>query len=204
MSQEVVVDRILTKNEERALVAKALEIDHIYYTDESYLVSFEGNINYSIVSINGDEKRAINQSAMDSVLAFGDKLYKGRPLSSYFYFDNANIWYYNKFRIYYALRANLYRELLFEKLSRKQSIIKIYTNDQSMPFDPSTLVFSQKKRRVGATLRVLYKIAWYVLNLVLRSIRAWSNKEKNPSTNLIIDPVQVHVPVIKLGGGEKV
>lgn len=55
-----------------------------------------------------ETKRAINYSIMNEVLQFGDFHVNNQTISQLFSIDNASVWHYHKFRVYFAVRNLMY------------------------------------------------------------------------------------------------
>jgi hypothetical protein len=70
------------------------------------------------IVVTPDEKRQINYQAMEEVLQFGDLSVGEKTVADLFRIDNASVWHYHKFRIYFAVRNLMY---FLQPLSRQFS-----------------------------------------------------------------------------------
>lgn len=60
------------------------------------------------IILTSEEKRQLNYQTMDEVLQFGDLPVGDQTLADLFRIDNASIWHYHKFRVYFAVRNLMY------------------------------------------------------------------------------------------------
>jgi len=60
------------------------------------------------ITITAEEKRLLNYQTMDEVLQFGDLSVGDQTVADVFRIDNASVWHYHKFRIYFAVRNLMY------------------------------------------------------------------------------------------------
>ena len=82
------------------------------------------------------EKKRLNYETLDHCLTFADKIIQGKTLREWVQFGKANIWYYHKFRLYFALRNLSYDLHCLESLSAQYPTVDFYTSRQ---------IFSQLK-----------------------------------------------------------
>jgi hypothetical protein len=75
------------------------------------------------------EKKSINYSTMDMVLAFGDKVIEGRAVAEWMAFENSSLWYYHKFRAYFRLRNMRYEIAEIRKLAEENEQVIAYASD---------------------------------------------------------------------------
>jgi len=61
-----------------------------------------------LLVLTPEEKSHINYQAMDEVLQFGDLPLGDQTVADLFRIDNASVWHYHKFRIYFAVRNLMY------------------------------------------------------------------------------------------------
>lgn len=60
------------------------------------------------IVLSSEEKRTLNYQTMDQVLHFGDLAVGRQSVADLFRIDNASVWHYQKFRIYFAVRNLMY------------------------------------------------------------------------------------------------
>jgi hypothetical protein len=60
------------------------------------------------ISLTSDQKRLVNYQTMDEVLRFGDISMGDQTVADLFRIDNASVWHYHKFRVYFAVRNLMY------------------------------------------------------------------------------------------------
>ena len=89
-------------------------------TDASH---FENNKNHyaqiKLVDIDHEKKKALNKKAEEQLNAFTLVNKDGVSIMEELKFDNAYIWYYHRFRIYFKLRQLLYSIELINELKKK-------------------------------------------------------------------------------------
>ncbi len=60
------------------------------------------------IILSSEEKRLLNYQTMAEVLQFGDLPVGDQTVADLFRIDNASVWHYHKFRIYFAVRNQMY------------------------------------------------------------------------------------------------
>jgi len=60
------------------------------------------------IILTSEEKRQLNYQTMDEVLQFGDLPVGDQTVADLFRIDNASVWHYHKFRVYFAVRNLMY------------------------------------------------------------------------------------------------
>jgi hypothetical protein len=60
------------------------------------------------IILTSEEKRQVNYDIMNEVLWFGDQPVGDQTVADLFRIDNASVWHYHKFRIYFAVRNLMY------------------------------------------------------------------------------------------------
>ena len=60
------------------------------------------------IVLTSEEKRQLNYQTMEEVLQFGDLPVGDQTVADLFRIDNASIWHYHKFRVYFAVRNLMY------------------------------------------------------------------------------------------------
>jgi len=72
------------------------------------------------------EKSEINYEIMDRVLAFGEITINDKTITDYLTFNNASIWHYHKFRVYFDVRNYIYEQTLVDHISNNYEQIYYY------------------------------------------------------------------------------
>jgi len=63
---------------------------------------------FESIDLEDEIKKKINYSCLQEILAFGDQKLGGIQMSTHLQYETLNLWYYNKFRIYFEYRNNSY------------------------------------------------------------------------------------------------
>lgn len=100
------------------------------FTDASH---FEHNKDHyahiELADIDHDKKKALNKQAEDQLNAFTLVNKDGLSIMEELKFDNAYIWYYHRFRIYFKLRHLLYSIELINELQKKYGFLTVFSED---------------------------------------------------------------------------
>jgi len=103
MTKTVIINRPLSDSE-------IIEVNRLAETG-STIFAFSGNEIPELtqqITLSPDEKRQVNYETMAEVLQFGDVTFNDQTLSNLFRIDNASVWHYHKFRVYFAVRNLMY------------------------------------------------------------------------------------------------
>jgi len=103
MTKTVIINRPLSDSE-------IIEIKRLAETG-STIFAFSGNEIPDLtqhISLSPDEKRQVNYETMAEVLQFGDLSCNNQTVAELFSIDNASVWHYHKFRVYFAVRNLMY------------------------------------------------------------------------------------------------
>lgn len=103
MLKTVIINRTLSASELEEVQHLAESGAHVY----TFLANDQTDFAKSIAPAP-EVKRAINYSIMDEVLQFGDLPVDNQTISGLFTVDNASVWHYHKFRVYFAVRNLMY------------------------------------------------------------------------------------------------
>jgi len=140
----ILIKRPLTEAETAEIVVLAREggCKVVSYVDlPPSLQAFSRNGN----GIPEEEKKSINYSTMDMVLAFGDKVIDGRAVTEWMAFEDSSLWYYHKFRAYFRLRNLRYEIAEIRKLAEGSEQLAVYTADSLL----CNVVFPSNVRILG-------------------------------------------------------
>ncbi len=103
MGKIILINRSLSDSEIVEIKRKAENGAQVFYLSGGNPPDFAQRI-----ALNPEEKRKVNYEMMTEVLRFGDLPAGNQTLAELFSIDNASIWHYHKFRIYFAVRNLLY------------------------------------------------------------------------------------------------
>ena len=103
MSKTIVINRPLTESETDDVKLLIEEGAKVFALSSARSVDFA-----QIISLTSEEKRQVNYDMMDSVLRFGDLPVGDQTVADIFRIDNASVWHYHKFRVYFAVRNLMY------------------------------------------------------------------------------------------------
>jgi len=103
MSKTIIINRPLTDSEidEVKLLAEDRAKVYTLLADDS--LDFVQRISFTL-----EDKRQVNYETMNEVLQFGDLTIGDQTVADLFRIDNASVWHYHKFRIYFAVRNLMY------------------------------------------------------------------------------------------------
>lgn len=103
MSKTIVISRPLDDSETEEIKLLIEEGAHVFALSGSNLPDFA-----QVIHLSSEEKRQLNYQTMDEVLQFGDLPVGDQTVADLFRIDNASIWHYHKFRVYFAVRNLMY------------------------------------------------------------------------------------------------
>lgn len=103
MNKTIIINRPLSEAELEDIRLLAEEGAKVYTLSRAETL----DIAQPIV-LTSEEKRALNYQTMDQVLHFGDLAVGRQTVADLFRIDNASVWHYQKFRIYFAVRNLMY------------------------------------------------------------------------------------------------
>ena len=103
MTKTIIINRPLSGPE-------IIEVKQLAETG-SPIFAFSGNEIPDLsqqITFSADEKRQVNYETMAEVLQFGDVSCYNQTVAELFSIDNASVWHYHKFRVYFAVRNLMY------------------------------------------------------------------------------------------------
>ena len=103
MSKTIIINRALDDSELEEIELLIEEGAKVYALSGSNSPDFAQPI-----ILTSEEKRQLNYQTMDEVLRFGDLPVGDQTVADLFRIDNASIWHYHKFRVYFAVRNLMY------------------------------------------------------------------------------------------------
>ncbi len=103
MSKTIILNRPLSEAEIADISRMAEGEAQVFAVSGGHAPEFAKSIRLS-----SDEKREVNYQTMEEILLFGDVLLDGRTVADLFRIDNASVWHYHKFRVYFAVRNLMY------------------------------------------------------------------------------------------------
>jgi len=84
------------------------------------------------MELSDEEKKAINFSVFEKVIQFGEIKINGSAITDLFMIEQASLWHYHKFRIYFFLRNLFYEIELLEKALEKYQSVDYYTQSDHL------------------------------------------------------------------------
>ena len=149
------------------------------------------------IKISEEKKKEINYSALERVLAFGNKTVGNETLKDKFAFKNTSLWYYHKHRIYFFIRNLSYQIEELNQLGEKYGSLRIYTDSPFLklyPFSFPTKIFEgQKNKRLKRAVLLKY-IIFFSIRLLCSFVQ---RKKVISKKHLIIDHPNNHQPLVK-------
>src|SRR5665648_875965 len=103
MSKTIIINRILSDSEIKEITRLSKDGAKIFAWSEGVVPDFAQRID-----LTPEEKKEINYEMMAEVLRFGDLPVGDQTVAELFSIDNASVWHYHKFRIYFAVRNLMY------------------------------------------------------------------------------------------------
>ena len=103
MSKTIVVNRPLTVSEIDEITRLAEDGAKVFTLPSVNSLDFAQPI-----ALTSEEKRKVNYDTMDEVLRFGDLPVGDQTVADLFRINNASVWHYHKFRVYFAVRNLMY------------------------------------------------------------------------------------------------
>lgn len=153
----------------------------IYITNKSHI----GNI----LDLDEDEKKKINKEAFDFIINWGDKELLKKKLKDLLNIEDYQLWYYQRFRVYFEMRNIFYEIAMLEKIKRL-GYKKVYLYS-GYKYNRTDFVSDMKIVELGITRGYSKKINWWFLRYgLIFSIRAIISKWK---LSVIKDKVYIFI-----------
>ena len=143
MSKTIIIYRPLSTSEIAEIVRQADTGAKVFACSANY--SIDGA---QFISLNPEEKKAVNYEIMAEVLRFGDLPVGGQTVADLFRIDTASIWHYHKFRVYFAVRNLMY---FLKPIQLKFSTFEDHTWFISPEVKPLLNLFPEVKFRFPET-----------------------------------------------------
>jgi len=83
--------------------------------------------NYIHYEVPNSVKKQLSEALLETCLAYGDKVIEGKSVREWLQFDQANIFHYHKFRIFYTLRNLAYDLAAITQLAEAHPSITFFT-----------------------------------------------------------------------------
>lgn len=103
MNKTIVINRAVSEAELEDIKLLSEEGAKVYSLSRGDTLDFADPI-----LLSAEDKRKLNYQTMDEVLHFGDLPLGDQHVADLFCIDNASVWHYQKFRIYFAVRNLMY------------------------------------------------------------------------------------------------
>lgn len=126
--EALIINRLLSANEERNV------LDHLQDHDTELFANNKISENLSKFSkgqleITLKEKKKLNHKIFEQTINFGERCINDDPITDLLMVENASIWHYHKFRVYFFLRNSNYEIFLINKHIEKYQRITLYTDN---------------------------------------------------------------------------
>lgn len=176
MSKIVVINRALSSSEAIEVKQLAENGAQVFALPGSHGVDFAQSVPFS-----PDEKKLVNYQTMEMILGFGDLPVGTQTVAELFSIDNASIWHYHKFRVYFAVRNLMYfLKPLQEKFDSFEQHCW-FVNADARPlknlFPEVNFHFPELKKKAPLNLRFLFS---YLVLLKYRVLSYWVSPKKKP------------------------
>ncbi len=170
MNRAIVINRSLSESE-------ILNIRRLAESEENLRIFSTSSIAYpfpvEIISQDAAEKRDINYSEMERLLAFGDAKTGDASLAELLSVSGMSLWHYHKFRIYFIMRNQAYEEALIRDLAPAYDEIQLYTSFSDFQLFgnlPENVVIVQGATTAGhgkSIVSFLHYLAYLILRFFL-------------------------------------
>ena len=119
--RHILILRELSKKENLYVSRLIKNNEYNIIADPELDVPFENIVPY--IKLSAEEKKTINYQVLTELLEFGDTIINGQAISKIINLNGADLWYYQKFRIYFELVNRQFEiEELKKNLKRVTSV----------------------------------------------------------------------------------
>ncbi|HLN74494.1 MAG TPA: CDP-glycerol glycerophosphotransferase family protein [Prolixibacteraceae bacterium] len=154
-------------------------------TEDIRLMAEEGAVVYSLsrgeeldfarpLTLDAEEKRSINYRVMDQVLQFGDLPAGDKTIAELLHIDNASMWHYQKFRIYFTVRNLMYFvqpiQANFTDFANHRWYVATDTGHLRRLFPQVEFVYPEEGNKDSFNFGILFG---YAFLLLIRTLRYW-------------------------------
>jgi hypothetical protein len=153
--------------------------------DDIRLLTEEGAVVYSLagaeeleearpLTLDAEEKRKINYTVMDQVLQFGDLPVGEKTIAQLLRIDNASMWHYQKFRVYFTVRNLMYfvqpLQQAFTSFEGHRWYVSTDKGHLRRLFPQVELAYPEEAPKASFNFGILLG---YALLLLVRTLRYW-------------------------------
>jgi len=187
--EAVVINRQLSSDEENEVLDLLNRNDQAIIYSNVTLPNNLAQYSKGKFELKADQKKEINYNILDQVIQFGEFKIENNAIADLLTFENASIWHYHKFRIYFAIR-NLYYEIeLIKQIRSEYDTVKYCGENTALLKYPFELTGIQINcpgiNKSGFSLGALFKYAVFFKTRVMLGFfqhRSLKNKK-----HIIID-----------------
>ncbi len=179
------IHRTLTRNEINTIIGEYPHQDYQIHTGAGIDLPKELKIyNAEEYELPETRKKEINYSCLEKVKSFGDQNLDDQSVSEYLQYERLNIWYYNKFRIYFEYRNKAYiREEIKIAISEFQNVV-LFSEPNELINETRNL-FWHKSSSEKSNLSV-WLLAQYLIKVVTRILTSLFQKIPDSIPNVIL------------------
>lgn len=158
----------------------------------TYSAHFEKNKTFfdeiKIIDVDHDRKKILNKKAEKELNSFTLIERNGKSIMDELKFENAYIWYYHRFRIYFKLRNLLYSEELIKNLQERYEDLTVFTDDEYLAkkFNDFSNINVQISSIEGNNSNKKAGILKLGIQMILNGVSALFSKKMRAFKHLII------------------
>ncbi|MDA0195261.1 MAG: hypothetical protein O2887_11950 [Bacteroidetes bacterium] len=179
------IHRTLTRNEIKTIIEK--------YPNQDFEIHIGAGIDLpaELKTYNAEEyelpetrKKEINYSCLKKVKSFGDQNLGDQSVSEYLQYERLNIWYYNKFRIYFEYRNKAYkREEVKIAIGEFKKVVLFSEPNELITESPNLYWYKSSGKKSNLSVGLL---AHYSIKVVTRILSSLSRKIPASIPNVIL------------------
>lgn len=133
------------------------------------------------IVLTSEDKRKLNYQTMDEVLRFGDLPVGDQTVADLFRIDNASVWHYHKFRVYFAVRNLMYFLMpVKQKFNSFEDHVWYVTRDVKplrRLFPEVEFLFPEEEQKNTFNFKILFS---YIVLLKIRLLFYLFSSKKKP------------------------
>lgn len=194
MKVAIVVTRNISRKEQYRVSQLLAEYPDasIFGSNTSQPLSFSTFI--KPYDLEPDQKKKINYEIMDKVLQFGEKPIDGKSITDWLTFEQASLWHYHKFRIYFNTRNTVYELTKLKSIAAEFETVYFFGDGENLrrtgelPSNTRLINSTNKKRKNR------FQLIEYALFFGLRVISSFfRNSGIKAKKHLLIDHSQKQI-----------
>ncbi|MGE5393961.1 MAG: CDP-glycerol glycerophosphotransferase family protein [Candidatus Saccharibacteria bacterium] len=169
MTRTIIINRPLSEAESEDIRLMAEEGAVVYSLSRGEELDFAQPL-----TLDAEEKRKINYRVMDQVLQFGDLKAGEKTIAEMLRIDNASMWHYQKFRIYFTVRNLMYfvqpLQQQFTNFDNHHWYVNTDTGHLRRLFPQVEFVYPEEGHKDAFNFGILFG---YAFLLLIRTLRYW-------------------------------